>query len=37
MANLVDSLFACQSPGVTPDGRTVLVTVKEEEIERRFA
>ena len=37
MANLVDSLFACQTPGYTPDGRTVLVTVKEEEIEKRFA
>ena len=37
MANLVDSLFACQVPGYTPDGRTVLVTVKEEEIEKRFA
>ena len=37
MANLVDSLFACQAPGYTPDGRTILVTVKEEEIEKRFA
>ena len=37
MANLVDSLFACQTPGYTPDGRTVLITVKEEEIEKRFA
>ena len=37
MANLVDSLFACQAPGYTPDGRTVLVTVREEEIEKRFA
>ena len=37
MANLVDSLFASPTPGYTPDGRTVLVTVKEEEIEKRFA
>lgn len=37
MANLVDSLFASPTPGYTPDGKTVLVTVKEEEIERRFA
>lgn len=37
MSNLVDSLFACQTPGYTPDGQTVLVTVKEEEIEKRFA
>ena len=37
MANLVDSLFASPTPGYTPDGRTVLVTVREEEIEKRFA
>lgn len=37
MANLVDSLFASPTPGYTPDGKTVLVTVKEEEIERRFS
>ena len=37
MANLVDSLFACPTPGYTPDGKVVLVTVKEEEIEKRFA
>ena len=37
MANLVDSLFACPTPGYTPDGKTVLITVKEEDIERRFA
>ena len=29
MANLVDSLFACPTPGYTPDGKTVLITVKE--------
>lgn len=37
MAKLVDSLFACPTPGYTPDGKVVLVTVKEEEIEKRFA
>ena len=37
MANLVDSLFACPTPGYTPDGKTVLITVKEEDIERRFS
>ena len=37
MAELVDSLFACPTPGLTPDGKTVLVTVLQEEIERRFA
>ena len=36
MSNLVDSLFACPSPNYTPDGRTVLATIKEEEIEKLF-
>ena len=37
MAALVDSLFACETPNYTPDGRVVLATLKEEEIERLFA
>ena len=37
MASLVDSLFACTSPNYTPDGRIILATVKEEEIEKLFA
>lgn len=36
MVNLVDSLFACPTPNYTPDGRTVLATIKEEEIEKLF-
>lgn len=36
MSNLVDSLFACATPNYTPDGRTVLSTIKEEEIEKLF-
>lgn len=36
MVNLVDNLFACSSPNYTPDGRTVLATIKEEEIEKLF-
>ncbi|WP_418697922.1 DNA mismatch repair endonuclease MutL [Bacteroides sp.] len=36
MSNLVDNLFACPSPNYTPDGRTVLVTIKEDEIEKLF-
>lgn len=36
MSNLVDSLFACPSPNYTPDGRTVLATIKEEDIEKLF-
>lgn len=36
MVNLVDNLFACSSPNYTPDGRVVLATIKEEEIEKLF-
>lgn len=36
MVNLVDGLFACPSPNYTPDGKTVLATIKEEDIERLF-
>lgn len=36
MSGLVDNLFACPSPNYTPDGRTVLATIKEEEIEKLF-
>lgn len=36
MANLVDSLFACSTPNYTPDGRAVLTTIKEEDIEKLF-
>lgn len=36
MSNLVDNLFACPSPNYTPDGRTVLATIKEDEIEKLF-
>ncbi|WP_300701385.1 DNA mismatch repair endonuclease MutL [Bacteroides sp.] len=36
MANLVDNLFACPTPNYTPDGRIVLSTLKEEDIEKLF-
>lgn len=36
MSGLVDKLFACPSPNYTPDGRTVLATIKEEDIEKLF-
>lgn len=36
MSNLVDSLFACSMPNYTPDGLTVLSTIREEEIEKLF-
>lgn len=36
MVSLVDNLFACPSPNYTPDGKTVLTTIREEDIERLF-
>ncbi len=36
MLNLVDDLFSCTSPNYTPDGKIVLATIKEEEIEKLF-
>lgn len=36
MVSLVDSLFACAAPNYTPDGKTVLATIKEDEIEKLF-
>lgn len=36
MGSLVGSLFASATPGYTPDGRVVLTTIKEDEIEKLF-
>lgn len=36
MVKLVDSLFACPTPNFTPDGKTVLTVISEDEIERLF-
>ena len=36
MSNLIDSLFACQFPNYTPDGKIVLHTIKEDEIDKIF-
>ena len=36
IVNLVDNLFACVAPNYTPDGKIVLATIKEEEIEKLF-
>ena len=33
----VDNLFACPSPNYTPDGKTVLATIKEDDIEKLFS
>ena len=37
MRLLVDKLFACDNPGFTPDGRTVLYIYPVSELERRFS
>ncbi len=36
MASLVDALFACPVPNYSPEGRTVVAVIREEEIERLF-
>lgn len=36
MVQLVDSLFACPTPNYTPDGKTVLTVISEDEIEKFF-
>lgn len=36
MDELVASLFACSTPGYTPDGQTVLSVITLDEIEKRF-
>lgn len=36
MSSLVDALFACVSPNYTPDGLSVLSTIMDEEIDKRF-
>lgn len=36
MNNLVDNLLTSTSPNYTPDGKTALVVLKEEEIEKLF-
>ena len=37
MMNLVDSLFACPTPNYTPDGKIILSTIKEEDIDKLFS
>ena len=36
MNSLVDGLFAVSTPNYTPDGKTVLTLIKEDEIEKLF-
>lgn len=36
MCSLVDTLFSCPTPNYTPDGRVVLTTIKDEDIDKLF-
>lgn len=36
MQNLVDDLFACRVPGISPSGKSIIVNFSIEEIEKRF-
>ena len=36
MQSLVDNLFACPTPNYTPEGKAILSTIKENEIDRLF-
>lgn len=36
MQDLVDKLFACQSPNISPDGRAVVNIISIEELEKKF-
>jgi len=36
MLSLVDTLFACEQPNITPDGKPVIVNISIEELERKF-
>jgi DNA mismatch repair protein MutL len=36
MLSLVDTLFACEQPNITPDGKPVFVNISIEELEQKF-
>jgi DNA mismatch repair protein MutL len=36
MQELVDGLFACESPGYSPSGKPVVVIMGIDEVERKF-
>ncbi|MEA5110937.1 DNA mismatch repair protein MutL [bioreactor metagenome] len=36
MQSLVDDLFSCQVPNVSPSGKTIIITIQSDEIEKRF-
>lgn len=36
MSQMVNQLFACQSPNSTPDGKAIITVISEEEIESKL-
>ncbi len=36
MQGLVDDLFACKVPGISPSGKSIIVNITMDEIEKRF-
>lgn len=36
MNQVIDSLFACQNPNVTPDGKLIVTIITDDELEQRF-
>ena len=36
MDHLIASLFACPDSNLTPDGKTIVTIITDEELERRF-
>jgi len=36
MSDLIDRLFACANPNLTPDGKKIMTTLSLEELEKRF-
>ena len=36
MNHLIDSLFACQNPNVTPDGKVIVTIISDDELDKRF-
>jgi DNA mismatch repair protein MutL len=36
MTSLIDQLFACQVPEISPDGRKIIVTLPLEQLQQLF-
>jgi DNA mismatch repair protein MutL len=36
MNTLVDQLFACDTPYLSPNGKPIIIKIKEEELDQRF-